>query len=92
MKKDVALVIACVLVTVLCCLLSMPKPDRYTVEGTIYKVDYEENTTVIVDERGHAWGLHGTEVPIVGTKILMTMDGHNNNWIVDDEIIDFKVL
>lgn len=92
MKKDIALVIACVLVTVLCCWVATSKADVYTVRATIYKVSYEENMTLLLDERGQLWGWEGTEVPVAGTEVLMTMEGHNNEWLIDDEILSFKAL
>ena len=64
----------------------------YTVEAVVYQVRFDEKLTIFVDSRGEAWYWEGTEVPIAGTRVLLTMDNHNNQWLIDDAIISFKVL
>ena len=92
MKKNVGILVAALVwvsIAILCVIC--PARHLYTLRGEIYIVSYEENTTIIRDENGQVWSLHGTEVPVRGTPIILTMDSMGTNTIVDDSIIKFEV-
>lgn len=92
MKKNVGMLVAalaCALVAILCVIC--PAQRLYTLRGEIYIVSYEDDMTVILDENGNTWGLHGTEVPVRGTPVILTMNSMNTNTIVDDSIVKFEV-
>jgi len=92
MKKNVGILVAALVwvsIAILCVIC--PARHLYTLRGEIYIVSYEEDTTIIRDENGQIWGLHGTEVPVCGTPIILTMDNMGTDTIVDDSIIKFEV-
>lgn len=92
MKKNIGMLVAALIwvsIAILCVIC--PAQHLYTLRGEIYIVNYEENTTIIRDENGQVWGLHGTEVPVRGTPIILTMDSMGTDTIVDDSIIKFEV-
>lgn len=90
-NRNLGLIVASIvafLLSFLC--LYQPQHKTYTLQGEIYKVDYTENITLILDENGHVWGMKGTEVRPQGTSVTMTMDSMNTATIVDDGIIEIK--
>lgn len=92
MKKNVGLLVAALIwVSIAILHVICPTQHLYTLRGEIYIVSYEENTTIIRDENGQVWGLHGTEVPVCGTPIILTMDSMGTDTIIDDSIIKFEV-
>ena len=83
----IASLVAC-LVVFLC--LYQPSHKTYTLHGEIYKVDYTEDITLILDENGNVWGMKGTETRPQGTAIAMMMDSMDTDTIIDDKIIGIK--
>lgn len=89
MKKIMIIAIVLLLIYV----IFLPSHDIYTIHATVYEADYTEHSMIFVDTRGQAWSVVDEMIVYKpGTQVLLIMDGHNNKWLVDDEIIDFKVL
>ena len=89
------LCLASIFVVLLLVLLAVVVNNRssiYTIDGVIYKVYFDEDLTVFMDSRGEVWYWEGTEVPIAGTRVILTMDTNNNDWLIDDMILSFKAL
>ena len=64
---------------------------QYELHGEIYKVDYTENITLIATDDGNMWGWQGYEVPVKGTRMILTMtDTGTPDFIYDDAIVNMR--
>ena len=91
MKKIIAFILFSVLFISFVMYVTFPPHKLYTLNARVHIVDYNEDFTVFEDDAGNTWGIWGTEVPIRGTRVILTMDSNNTDTIYDDGIIKFEV-
>lgn len=73
------------------CAMTMSPKHQYELRGQIYKVDYEENITLITTDDGNVWSWKGYEVPVKGTRMILTMtDTGTPDFIYDDAIVSMR--
>ena len=89
MREKIMCAIAVVLmIALMVALTNATINDRYTREAVV--VEVEGNTISAEDTTGNVWcyEVEGNTVPVVGTKVVLTLLAMGSDTIYDDQVVN----